>query len=75
MMLSLLSSLEEFVYLSVRPSSSYKNAFSMLIRLKFPAARQASWEHPFVRLIHLLARHPDFRAEEHEVAEIVMMSK
>ena len=26
--------------------------------------RQSDWEHPFVRLLHLLAHHPDFGVAE-----------
>ncbi|SGY76821.1 BQ5605_C005g03519 [Microbotryum silenes-dioicae] len=40
-----------------------------------PAARQAQFEHPFVRLLHLLAHHPDFEGEEHDEGEIATMAK
>jgi sister-chromatid-cohesion protein PDS5 len=39
------------------------------------AARQAQLEHPFVRLIHLLAHHPDFSGDANAVDEIKEMAK
>ncbi|BGP19464.1 hypothetical protein JCM10213_006284 [Rhodosporidiobolus nylandii] len=37
--------------------------------------RQALWETPFLRLIHMLAHHPDFEGEEHEPEEIKTVAK
>ncbi|GAA5962654.1 hypothetical protein JCM21900_006757 [Sporobolomyces salmonicolor] len=37
--------------------------------------RQMAWELPFLRLVHLLAHHPDFEGQEHEADEIKLMAK
>ncbi|GAA5874265.1 hypothetical protein JCM1840_000617 [Sporobolomyces johnsonii] len=37
--------------------------------------RQTAWELPFLRLIHLLAHHPDFEGQEHDADEIKLMAK
>ncbi|KAI5477658.1 hypothetical protein MNV49_006044 [Pseudohyphozyma bogoriensis] len=51
-------------------------AYIKSCRMRLPvAARQAQWEHPFVRLIHLLAHHPDFAGDDHEPDDIDPMSK
>lgn len=39
------------------------------------ASRQEQLEHPFVRLVHLLAHHPDFVGDDHDADEIAAMSK
>ncbi|GAA6010454.1 hypothetical protein JCM10207_001312 [Rhodosporidiobolus poonsookiae] len=39
------------------------------------AERQQQWELPFVRLIHLLAHHPDFEGDDHDVEEIKTVAK
>ncbi|KAL8280687.1 hypothetical protein RQP46_007010 [Phenoliferia psychrophenolica] len=37
--------------------------------------RQAEWEHPFVRLIHLLAHHPDFAGSADDEVDLGLMAK
>lgn len=39
------------------------------------AIRQAQLEQPFLRLIHLLAHHPDFEGDDHDDDDIATMSK
>ncbi|KAK4052801.1 Sister chromatid cohesion protein pds5 [Microbotryomycetes sp. JL201] len=61
------------------PESEIKLAVQNYIRLTAASLpetdRQAVYEHPFVRLIHLLAHHPDFEGDEHDKEEISSMSK
>ncbi|KAK4699468.1 sister chromatid cohesion protein PDS5, partial [Phenoliferia sp. Uapishka_3] len=40
-----------------------------------PVRRQTEWEHPFVRLIHLLAHHPDFSGDEDDEDDLKLMAK
>ncbi|GAA5824892.1 hypothetical protein JCM11251_005384 [Rhodosporidiobolus azoricus] len=37
--------------------------------------RQQLWELPFLRLVHMLAHHPDFEGDEHEAEELKGMAK
>ncbi|GAA5968515.1 hypothetical protein JCM11641_007665 [Rhodosporidiobolus odoratus] len=39
------------------------------------AERQQLWEAPFLRLVHMLAHHPDFEGEEHEAEDVKTMAK
>lgn len=39
------------------------------------AARQASFEHPFVRLIHLVAHHVDFEGDATDEVELKSVAK
>ncbi|GAA5902726.1 hypothetical protein JCM6882_004051 [Rhodosporidiobolus microsporus] len=37
--------------------------------------RQQLWETPFLRLVHMLAHHPDFEGDEHDADELKGMAK
>lgn len=47
----------------------------VLMLVLFLALRQSSWEHPFIRLIHLLAHHPDFSGNEEDEDDLKDMVK
>ncbi|KAK4057405.1 Sister chromatid cohesion protein pds5 [Microbotryomycetes sp. JL221] len=61
------------------PEEEIKLAVTRYIRSKASRSseldRQRLLEHPLVRLIHLLAHHPDFEGQEHDSEEIATMSK